>query len=83
MHYSILLTYIFQTFPLRPLPEHIPCDQAIARPQLSIAQDNTTVRLTWNLPSTPMESILNYEIYAYKQNATVTTSDWKKVEFIL
>ena len=26
-----------------------------------------------------MESIQNYEIYAYKQNATVVTSDWKKV----
>lgn len=26
-----------------------------------------------------MESILNYEIYAYKQTATLTTSDWKKV----
>ena len=26
-----------------------------------------------------MESIQNYEIYAYKQNATATVSDWKKV----
>ncbi|CAF4160773.1 unnamed protein product [Rotaria sp. Silwood2] len=68
-----------QTFPLRPLPEHNPCDHTIARPQLNITQENTTVRLTWNLQSTPMESIQNYEIYAYKQNATVTASDWKKI----
>lgn len=68
-----------QLFPLRPLPEHQPCDHTIARPQLNITQENATVRLTWNLPSTPMESIQNYEIYAYKQNASVPTSDWKKV----
>ncbi|CAF1300568.1 unnamed protein product [Rotaria sp. Silwood1] len=68
-----------QTFPLRPLPEHNPCDHTIARPQLNITQENATVRLTWNLQSTPMESIQNYEIYAYKQNATVTASDWKKI----
>ncbi|CAF1286095.1 unnamed protein product [Adineta steineri] len=68
-----------QTFPLRPLPEHTPCDHTIARPQLSITQENATVRLTWNLLLTPMESIQKYEIYAYKQNATVTTSDWKKI----
>jgi hypothetical protein len=69
-----------QAFPLRPLPEHIPCDHTIARPQLSITQENATVRLTWNLQLTPMESIQNYEIYAYKQNATATASDWKKVK---
>ncbi|CAF5159345.1 unnamed protein product, partial [Rotaria magnacalcarata] len=68
-----------QIFPLRPLPEPNPCDHTIARPQLNITQENTTVRLTWNLQSTPMESIQNYEIYAYKQNATLTASDWKKV----
>ncbi|CAF3658534.1 unnamed protein product [Rotaria sordida] len=68
-----------QAFPLRPLPEHNPCDHTIARPQLNITQENATVRLTWNLQSTPMESIQNYEIYAYKQNATVTASDWKKI----
>ncbi|UJR22493.1 hypothetical protein I4U23_025546 [Adineta vaga] len=72
-------TSLGQTFPLRPLPEHTPIDSSIARPQLNITQDNTSVRLTWNLPSTPMESIQNYEIYAYKHNATVTTSDWKKI----
>jgi hypothetical protein len=70
---------LFQAFPLRPLPEHTPCDHTIARPQLSITQENATVRLTWNLQLTPMESIQNYEIYAYKQNATATASDWKKV----
>jgi len=75
----ILTSFVFQTFPLRPLPEHIPCDHTIARPQLSISQENATVRLTWNLQSTPMESIQNYEIYAYKQNATAAASDWKKV----
>ncbi|CAF4811231.1 unnamed protein product, partial [Rotaria socialis] len=68
-----------QVVPLRPLPEHNPCDHTIARPQLNIAQENTTVRLTWNLQSTPMESIQNYEIYAYKQNAALTASDWKKI----
>lgn len=71
--------FLFQTFPIRPLPEHNPSDPRIARPQLSITQENGTVRLTWNLVSTPMESIQNYEIYAYKQNAAVTSSDWKKV----
>lgn len=68
-----------QFISLRPLPEHVPCDHTIARPQLSITQENATVRLTWNLHSTPMESIKNYEIYAYKQNATATSSDWKKI----
>ena len=69
-----------QAFPLRPLLDHLPCDLTIARPQLSITQENATVRLTWNLPSTLMESIQNYEIYAYKQNATTSVSDWKKVK---
>ncbi|CAF1331740.1 unnamed protein product [Rotaria sordida] len=68
-----------QAFLSRPLPEHNSCDNTIARPQLSITHDNTIVRLTWNLPSTPMESIQNYEIYAYKQNVTTTSSDWKKI----
>ncbi|CAF1226543.1 unnamed protein product [Rotaria magnacalcarata] len=68
-----------QTFLPRPLPEHNPCDYSIARPQLSIAYDNTTVRLTWNLAATPMEAIQNYEIYAYKQNATTSSSGWKKI----
>ena len=27
-----------------------------------------------------MESILNYEIFAYKQSHNLTNSDWKKVE---
>ncbi|CAF4203940.1 unnamed protein product, partial [Rotaria sordida] len=69
----------FKAFLSRPLPEHNSCDNTIARPQLSITHDNTIVRLTWNLPSTPMESIQNYEIYAYKQNVTTTSSDWKKI----
>ncbi|CAF0742129.1 unnamed protein product [Adineta steineri] len=73
------MTPLGQTFPLRPLPECPKCDHTIARPQLSIAQDNTTVRLTWNLPSTPVESIKNYEIYAYKQSSVVSTTDWKKI----
>ncbi|CAF4371460.1 unnamed protein product [Rotaria socialis] len=68
-----------QTFLPRPLAEHNPCDYSIARPQLSIAHDNTTLRLTWNLAATPMESIQNYEIYAYKQNATTLSSGWKKI----
>lgn len=68
-----------QLIALRPLPEHTPCDHSIACPRLSITQENATVRLTWNLHSTPMESIKNYEIYAYKQNAAATSSDWKKV----
>ncbi|CAF1518995.1 unnamed protein product, partial [Adineta ricciae] len=68
-----------QTFPLRSLPEHDPCDHSIARPQLGITQENATVRLTWNLPSTPMESIHTYEIFAYKQSATASTSDWKRI----
>ncbi|CAF1209048.1 unnamed protein product [Rotaria sp. Silwood1] len=71
-----------QTLVLRPLPENNPFDNTIARPQLSITHDNTTVRLTWNLPSTPMESIQNYEIYAYKQNATTSLSDWKKIGIV-
>jgi len=29
-----------------------------------------------------MESIQNYEIYAYKQSAAATTSDWRKVWII-
>ena len=66
-------------FPLRPLPEQTSVDSKIARPQLSITQDNTIVRLTWNLPSTPMELIQNYEIYAYKYSTTASTTDWKKV----
>jgi hypothetical protein len=70
---------MFQTFPLRPLLDNNPCDHTIARPQLSITHDSTTVRLTWNLPLTPMESIKSYEIYAYKQTSAVTTSDWRKV----
>ncbi|CAF0764901.1 unnamed protein product [Adineta ricciae] len=68
-----------QTFPLRSLPEHDPCDHSIARPQLGITQENATVRLTWNLPATPMESIHTYEIFAYKQSVTASTSDWKRI----
>ncbi|CAF3079258.1 unnamed protein product, partial [Rotaria sp. Silwood2] len=47
-----------------------------------ITQDNTTVRLTWNLPSTPIEYIENYKIYAYKQNGSLTKSDWKKISIV-
>lgn len=62
------------------MPDNNSYDRTISRPQLNITQENGTVRLTWNLPATRMESIQNYEIYAYKQSATVTTSDWKKVK---
>ncbi|CAF1352884.1 unnamed protein product [Adineta ricciae] len=72
-------TPVGQMFPLRPLPEQTSVDSKIARPQLSITQDNTIVRLTWNLPSTPMELIQNYEIYAYKYSTTASTTDWKKI----
>lgn len=64
---------------MRPLPDHPQCDHLIARPQLNITQDATIVRLTWNLASTHMDTIENYEIFAYKQTTSTSAADWKKV----
>jgi hypothetical protein len=66
-----------QPSPLRPLPENLACDHTIARPQLTLYQDATTVRLTWTSTSPGTESIQNYEIFAYKQSAATTT--WRKI----
>ena len=62
---------------VRPLPENLACDHSIARPQLTLFQDATTVRLTWNSTSPGTESVQNYEIYAYKQSAATAT--WRKI----
>ncbi|CAF3459825.1 unnamed protein product, partial [Rotaria sp. Silwood2] len=67
-----------QAFGLPPLPEHNPCDNSIARPELWIVHNNTMIRLLWIVPSTSMGSIREYEIYTYQQGVTTTSSDWKK-----
>ncbi|CAF0854850.1 unnamed protein product, partial [Didymodactylos carnosus] len=66
-------------FPIRPLPEHQPLDTLIGRPKLTIAHENSTVRLHWNLQNTSQESIREYQIFAYKYNANSTVSDWKQI----
>ncbi len=46
-HLTLLkYTCIFQTFPIRSLSEHNPCNHTIARSQLSITHDTITVQLT-------------------------------------
>ncbi|CAF4868935.1 unnamed protein product, partial [Rotaria sp. Silwood2] len=72
-----------QAFGLPPLPEHNPCDNSIARPELWIVHNNTMIRLLWIVPSTSMGSIREYEIYTYQQGVTTTSSDWKKVWIII
>ncbi|CAF1081607.1 unnamed protein product [Didymodactylos carnosus] len=67
------------SFPIRPLPEHQPFDTTIARPKLTIAHENSTVRLHWNLQNTSQESIREYQIFAYKYNVNSTVSDWKQI----
>ncbi|CAF3375797.1 unnamed protein product [Rotaria sp. Silwood2] len=71
-----------QTIILPSLPEHNPCDNSITRPQLLIKHKDTMIQLIWNLPSTSMESIKEYEIYTYQQSLTTALSGWKKFETV-
>ncbi|CAF1360654.1 unnamed protein product [Rotaria sp. Silwood1] len=71
-----------ETIILPPLLEHNPCDNSITRPQLLIKHKDTMIQLIWNLPSTSMESIEEYEIYTYQQSLTTVLSGWEKLKTV-